>query len=104
MKDFEDISLITQVTVFHNQKAFDRLVMKYQSPIRRLFLSQTLGDEMLSDDLAQETFIKAYTHLDKFRGIASFSTWLYRIAYNVYLDHVRSRKMTASLLRRKWRG
>lgn len=97
MKDFEDISLVTQVAVFHNRKAFDRLVVKYQSPIRRFFLGQTLGDEMLSDDLAQDTFIKAYTHIEKFRGMASFSTWLYRIAYNVYLDYVRSKRMTDDL-------
>lgn len=83
MTDLSDISLITQVTVFHNRQAFNRLVVKYQSPIRRFFLNQTLGDEQLSDDLAQDTFIKAYTNLQKFRGLSNFSTWLFRIAYNV---------------------
>ena len=61
MADLSDISLVTQVAVFHNKKAFDQLVRKYQSPVRRFFLNQTLGDEQLSDDLAQETFIKAST-------------------------------------------
>ena len=79
MTDLSDISLITQVTVFHNRQAFNRLVVKYQSPIRRFFLNQTLGDEQLSDDLAQDTFIKAYTKLQKFRGLSNFSTWLFRI-------------------------
>ena len=86
MAEFSDISLVTQVAVFHNKRAFDQLVRKYQSPVRRFFLNQTLGDEQLSDDLAQETFIKAYVNITKFRGMASFSTWLMRIAYNVFYD------------------
>lgn len=88
--DLNDISLVTQVAVFHNKRAFDQLVRKYQSPVRRFFLNQTLGDEQLSDDLAQDTFIKAYVNITKFRGMSSFSTWLMRIAYNVFYDHVRS--------------
>ena len=94
MAGLTDIALVTQVAVFHNKRAFDQLVRKYQSPVRRFFLNQTLGDEQLSDDLAQETFIKAYVNITKFRGVSSFSTWLMRIAYNVFYDEVRSRKQT----------
>ena len=94
MTELSDIALVTQVAVLHNKKAFDQLVRKYQSPVRRFFLNQTLGDEQLSDDLAQETFIKAYVNITKFRGMSSFSTWLMRIAYNVFDDDVRSRKQT----------
>ena len=94
MAELSDIALVTQVAVFRNKKAFDQLVRKYQSPVRRFFLNQTLGDEQLSDDLAQETFIKAYVNITKFRGMASFSTWLMRIAYNVFYDEMRSRKVT----------
>jgi RNA polymerase sigma-70 factor (ECF subfamily) len=95
--DLSDISLVTQVAVLHNKKDFDQLVRKYQSPVRRFFLNQTLGDEQLSDDLAQETFIKAYVNITKFRGMSSFSTWLMRIAYNVFYDDVRSRKQTEDI-------
>jgi RNA polymerase sigma-70 factor (ECF subfamily) len=94
MEAFSDIALVTQVAMFHNKKAFDQLVRKYQSSVRRFFLNQTGGDQQLSDDLAQETFIKAYTHITNFKGISSFSTWLMRIAYNVFYDEVRSRKQT----------
>ena len=97
MAELSDVALVTQVAVFRNKKAFDQLVRKYQSPVRRFFLNQTLGDEQLSDDLAQETFIKAYVNITKFRGMASFSTWLMRIAYNVFYDEVRSRKQTEDL-------
>ena len=88
-----DISLVAQVAVFGNKRAFDELVRRYQSPVRRFFLNQTLGDSQLSDDLAQDTFIKAYTNLRSFRGLASFQTWLMRIAYNVFYDHVRKEKV-----------
>lgn len=94
MADLSDISLVTQVAVFHNKRAFDQLVRKYQSPVRRFFMNQTLGDEQLSDDLAQETFIKAYVNITKFRGMSSFSTWLMRIAYNVFYDSIRTRRPT----------
>ena len=81
----------------HNRKAFNELVVRYQSPIRRFFLNQTLGNEALSDDLAQDTFVKAYLNITKFRGDASFSTWLYRIAYNVFYDSTRNSKHTEEL-------
>ena len=97
MAALTDIALVMQVAVFHNKRAFDQLVRKYQSPVRRFFLNQTLGDEQLSDDLAQETFIKAYVNITNFKGISSFSTWLFRIAYNVFYDEVRSRKQTDDL-------
>ena len=89
-----DISLVAQVAVLGNKRAFNELVRRYQSPVRRFFLHQTLGDEQLSDDLAQDTFIKAYTNIGKFRGLASFQTWLMRIAYNVFYDYTRSKKQT----------
>jgi len=92
MTDLSDIALVSQVAVFHNKRAFDQLVRKYQSPVRRFFLNQTLGNAPLSDDLAQETFIKAYTSIGSFRGLSSFSTWLFRIAYNVHYDYRRRQK------------
>ena len=59
MSQLNDISLVAQVVVFKNTRAFDQLVQKYQSPVRRFFLHLTCGDSELSDDLAQDTFIKA---------------------------------------------
>ena len=97
MSQLNDISLVAQVVVFRNTRAFDRLVGKYQSSVRRFFLHLTCGDSELSDDLAQDTFIKAYTNLASFRNLSSFSTWLYRIAYNVFYDYLRTRKETDSL-------
>ena len=94
MSQLNDISLVAQVVVFHNTRAFDRLVRKYQSPVRRFFLHLTCGDSELSDDLAQDTFVKAYTHIASFRGSSSFKTWLLRIAYNVMYDYRRAHRIT----------
>lgn len=97
MNQLNDISLVAQVVVLKNTAAFNLLVQKYQSPIRRFFLHLTCGDSELSDDLAQDTFLKAYTNLASFRNLASFSTWLYRIAYNIFFDYIRSRKEMTDL-------
>jgi len=89
MAVLNDIALVAQVAVLGNRRAFDELVRRHQSSVRRFFLHQTLGNEALSDDLAQDTFIKAYTNISKFRGLSSFQTWLMRIAYNVFYDYCR---------------
>ena len=97
MASLTDISLVAQVAISGNRRAFDELVRRYQSPVRRFFLHQTLGDSQLSDDLAQDTFIKAYTNIASFRGLASFQTWIMRIAYNVFYDYTRGRHQTSDI-------
>ena len=64
-----------------DQKAFELLVIKYQRRIQRL-IGRMVRDVDLVEDIAQETFIRAYRALAQFRGDAQFYTWLYRIAVN----------------------
>lgn len=97
MSKLDDISLLARASALHDKRAFGRLVEKYQSPVRRFFLSQTLGDTQLSDDLAQETFIKAWNGIGQFHGLSSFSTWLFRIAYNELYDYHRSHHEMADI-------
>lgn len=97
MSNTDDLRWVTQVALFDDKSAFDKLTCKYQSPIRRFFLNLTAGDGPLSDDLAQETFIKAYLNIKAFKGLSGFSTWLYRIAYNVYYDSTRAQKHYADI-------
>jgi len=97
MSNTDDLRWVTQLTLLGDKSAFDKLTCKYQSPIRRFFMNLTMGDGPLSDDLAQETFIKAYLNINAFRGISGFSTWLYRIAYNVFYDSVRAQKHYADI-------
>lgn len=95
---FDDLSLVAQVIAGSNDRAFEFLVRKYQSSVRRFFLNQTLGDEMLSDDLAQDTFIKAYNNIKGFQLLSGFKTWLMSIAYNVWVDYLRRRKPTDDIV------
>lgn len=69
---------------------FENEVKTNQEPLRRFLLNLCSGDSALSDDIAQEAFIKAYTNLNSFSGMSKFSTWLFRIAYNCFIDHTRS--------------
>lgn len=78
--DQTDLSLV-QRTLAGEQKAFELLVVKYQRRIERL-IGRMVRDTDLVEDIAQETFIRAYRALHQFRGDAQFYTWLYRIAVN----------------------
>ena len=62
-------------------RAFEMLVVKYQRRIQRL-IARMVRDPGLVEDVAQETFIRAYRALPQFRGESAFYTWLYRIAVN----------------------
>ncbi len=84
----EDISFITQFRNGDN-KAFDRLVLKYQNQILNLCV-HALGNRADGEDTAQETFVKVYKNLDRFKGESLFSTWLYRIAVNTCKNRQRS--------------
>jgi RNA polymerase sigma-70 factor (ECF subfamily) len=75
-----DLQLVRR-TLAGDQKAFELLVIKYQRRIERL-ISRMVRDVDLVEDIAQETFIRAYRALHQFRGEAQFYTWLYRIAVN----------------------
>lgn len=92
MGAFSDIDLISRVLASDDRHAFSELVKRYQSAVRAMMRKLTRGDHFLSDELAQETFIRAYRNLKSFRGEAKFSTWLYRIGYNVFLSESRKSK------------
>ena len=85
----EELKLISQVALSDNRRAFAQLVDAYQSTVRNFFLNLTAGDYALSDDLAQETFIKVYTNIRSFKGLSKFKTWMLRIAYNEFYSYTR---------------
>ena len=74
-------AMLVERTVAGDQGAFDLLVIKYQRRIQRL-IGRLVRDVDLVEDIAQETFIRAYRALHQYRGDAQFYTWLYRIAVN----------------------
>lgn len=73
--------MLVQRTLGGEQRAFELLVIKYQRRVERL-IGRMVRDSDLVQDIAQETFIRAYRALAQFRGDAQFYTWLYRIAVN----------------------
>ncbi len=92
--NLSDKGLIALVLLNNDHRAFEKIVLKYQSDVRGLFIKLTNGNKALADDLAQDTFIRAYKYLGTFKATAGLSTWLYRIAYNVFIDHTKSVKQT----------
>jgi RNA polymerase sigma-70 factor (ECF subfamily) len=87
--DLNDEELIRRVVQDGDQRAYAQLVRRYQSQLRFSLRQLCNGDQALADDMAQEAFIKAYKALPAFRGDARFSTWLYRIAYNLVMSYKR---------------
>jgi RNA polymerase sigma-70 factor (ECF subfamily) len=75
-----DFQLVER-TLAGDDRAFELLVLKYQRRIQRL-IARMVRDTDLVEDIAQESFIRAYRALHQFRGDAQFYTWLYRIAVN----------------------
>jgi RNA polymerase sigma-70 factor (ECF subfamily) len=87
-----DAQLIARVLVEDDRHAFAELVKRHQSSVRACLRKLTGGNHALADDLSQETFVLAWRNLKSFRQEARFSTWLYRIATNCWLAHVRKRQ------------
>ncbi len=89
--ELTDAGLIARVLADDDQHAFGELVRRHQSSVRGLLRQLTRTDIALADDLAQETFLRAYKNIRSFRGEARLS-WLYRIAYNCFREDARRRK------------
>ncbi len=94
-------AMLVERTVAGDQRAFELLVIKYQRRVERL-IGRMVRDVDIVEDIAQETFIRAYRALHQFRGDAQFYTWLYRIAVNTakkfLLDMKRDRTVSDSAL------
>ena len=72
--------------------AFRELVRRYERPVFSLIF-RMVRDRETSEDLAQETFIKVLNHIDRYRPEFKFSSWLFKIANNLTIDHLRKRQL-----------
>lgn len=94
--------VLVERTVAGDQLAFELLVLKYQRRIQRL-IGRMVRDVDLVEDIAQETFIRAYRALHQFRGDAQFYTWLYRIAVNTAKKALLELKRDPTISEAAWR-
>lgn len=70
---------------------FSTLYQKYKGPIFA-YIFYLAGDRAVAEEVCQDVFLKVYLNIAKFENRSSFKTWIYKIAKNTYLDHVRTRK------------
>ena len=75
------------------RERFIDLVRAEQESLRRFLLALCGGDASLADDIAQDALVRAYVASGSFLGLSKFSTWLFRIAYNCYVDHHRKPRL-----------
>ena len=87
MSNREIDQLLVERVQSGDKQAFGLLVSKYQRKLYRL-LARLVRDPAEVEDLAQETFVKAYRALASFRGESAFYTWLYRIGINTAKNHL----------------
>jgi RNA polymerase sigma-70 factor, ECF subfamily len=86
-KDATDRDLVATATT-GIEGSFEELVRRYQRPISA-YVYRMVGDYEAALDLTQEIFIKVYGSLDRYRSEFKFSTWIYKIAHNSAVDHLR---------------
>jgi RNA polymerase sigma-70 factor (ECF subfamily) len=94
--DLTDEELILKVQEGQNQ-AYDILVGRYKNRLYA-YLFRLLGNESEAEEFAQETFVRAYMHADKYRTVAKFSTWLYTIATNLVRNRIRNIKRRPKII------
>ena len=79
---------LVQTAVAGREASFEELVRRYQRPIAA-YVYRMVGDYDAALDLTQEVFIKVYNSLSRYRAEFKFSTWIYKIAHNAAIDHLR---------------
>ncbi len=82
-----DVELV-KTAIAGRETSFEELVRRYQRPIAA-YVYRMVGDYDAALDLTQEVFIKVYNSLARYRSEFKFSTWIYKIAHNAAIDHLR---------------
>lgn len=96
MKQIDDLYYIESVRN-GNVKSFSVIVEKYQKMVYTLAL-KLLKNSQLAEEIAQDTFLKAFQNINNYQGKSRFSTWLYSITYNACISELRKRRITFTSL------
>ncbi len=102
LRDLTDEQLMFRVQEGHTA-SFDLLVERYKDRLFNYLLRLT-GNRDDAEEVAQEAFVKAYIHAEKYKTIAKFSTWLYTIATNLVRNRMRSRSRAPQIFSLWGRG
>jgi RNA polymerase sigma-70 factor, ECF subfamily len=92
MEDLDEMVLVKRI-IDGDVNLFSVLLKRYERPVHSL-IQQIIPSREDAEELTEDVFIKAFRSLNSFRGGCSFSTWLYRIAYNAAISATRKRKIT----------
>nr|MBD5377180.1 RNA polymerase sigma factor [Bacteroides sp.] len=90
LSKIDELALIARCLAMDDRRAFGRLVEATQEPLRRFLLNLTGGDASLTDDLAQEAYLKAWKGLRGFKATSRFRTWVTSIAMHEYFSWLRA--------------
>jgi len=96
IRQLSDAELVRSA-ITGREASFEELVRRYQRPIAS-YVYRMLSDYDASLDVTQEVFIKVYNSLERYSCDYKFSTWLYRIAHNAAIDHLRRNSVTTQSL------
>ena len=88
---------LVSTAVAGREASFEELVRRYQRPIAS-YVYRMVGDYDAALDLTQEVFIKVYNSLSRYRSEFKFSTWIYKIAHNAAIDHLRRHTVRDQIL------
>jgi RNA polymerase sigma factor (sigma-70 family) len=91
-KALEDFELIDDAVQRNDEKAFAKLMQRYKRPVYHMILKMVRNVDD-AEDLTIESFAKAFRSLHRFKKDFTFSTWLFRIATNNTIDHIRKKKL-----------
>ncbi len=91
-----DAALVARIKAGSDTAAYE-LVRRYQRPVFNL-VARMVHDPTLAEDLAQDTFLKAFTHLASFDAAFKFSNWILKIAHNTAIDCLRRGRPAATVL------
>lgn len=83
--------LVARVQQDNDHHAFEQLMRQNQSPIRQFLRRLTQQNQAIADELAQETFLKAFVQIKTYRGEGKFLSWLFKIAYQQFISTTRKK-------------
>lgn len=92
-EDRLDRLLVRRVLDTGEPQAFEQLLRRHQGLVRAQLRRLLHGDAAQADELAQEVFLRLWRKLDQYRGEARFATWLFRMAYTVFLESRRKGRL-----------